>query len=66
MNTYIQAHNGDIFAVRASRATVKNNFFIKNGPYKIIPATKKLKDSSRLNVFVKCLRILDDGRLGYL
>ena len=32
----------------------------------VVKSTKKLRDSARINVLVRCLTVLDDGKLAYL
>ena len=65
MNTYIEGPLGTI-AVRAHRTRVAKLPSVTSGEWRIVPATSALLRESRLNVTVKNLRILDDGRVGCL
>lgn len=65
MNTYIKTSEGHA-AIRASRAEVAKLPQVVAGQWTIVPATKKLRHDARINVLVKTLRILEDGRVGYL
>jgi hypothetical protein len=65
MNTYIKGPLG-IATVRAHRTRVAKLPSIVSGQWTIVPATPALRREARLNVAVKNLRILEDGRLGCL
>lgn len=65
MNTYIRTPDGHA-AIRASRSAVAKLPQVASGQWAIIPATKSLRRSARINVLVPTLRILEDGRVGYL
>ena len=66
MNTYIKTDDGQYSAIRATRTEVGKLPQIKSGLWSIVPATEQLRRDARLNVDVKTMRILADGRLGYL
>ena len=65
MNTYVKTPVG-YAAIRASRAEVAQLPRVISGELSIVPATAALRKAASLNVEVKTLRILADGRLGYL
>lgn len=68
MSTYLKnTGTGRFIRLNDSPAAVKkmvNSGFICG--FEIVKATKKLRESARLNVEVKCVRMLEDGRMGYL
>ncbi len=65
MHTYIKTIEGHV-AIRASRAQVAKLPQVVAGQWSIVPATAALRAAARLNINVKTLRILADGRVGYL
>lgn len=65
MNTYIKTTEGHA-AIRATRAQVSKLPQVVAGQWAIVPATKALRAAAALNVSVKTLHILADGRVGYL
>ena len=66
MNTYVKTGDSRFVAIRASRAEVRRLDAIQTGKWVIVPATAKLRREARINVLVPTLRILADGRVGYL
>lgn len=65
MNTYIKTAEGHA-AIRATRAAVAKLPQVAAGQWAIVPATAALRRAAALNGSVKTLRILQDGRVGYL
>ena len=66
MNTYIKTPDGRYAAIRATRAEVSKLARVTSGLWVIVPASRTLREAARLNVDVKTMRILADGRVGYL
>lgn len=65
MNTYVKTSEGHA-AIRASRAQVAKLPQVASGQWQVVPATSALRKAAALNVNVKALHILADGRVGYL
>lgn len=62
-NTYVKTTEGHA-AIRASRAEVAKLPQVVSGEWQVVPATKALRKAAAINVSVKTLRILNDGRVG--
>lgn len=65
INVYVKTAEGHA-AIRASRAQVAKLPQVVAGQWAIVPATKALRAAAAVNVNVKTLTILRDGRVGYL
>lgn len=66
MNTYIKTAEGRYAAIRAKRAAVASLPQVQSGEWQIVAAAAWIRRAAKVNVEVKTLHILADGRVGYL